>query len=182
DARAPKRGSETSHRGDPEASLAKAAVVIDQVYSTPIENHNPMEPHATIASWDGDKLNVYDATQGISGVQGSLARAFSIPPANINVQCPYTGGGFGTKGGVWFHTFLAAMAAKVAQPPVKLVLGREQMFGPVGSRPNPSQHIKLAASSDGKLLLQQHDSTCYTSFMSDWVEDAAGQTEILYNS
>jgi xanthine dehydrogenase YagR molybdenum-binding subunit len=181
-ARAPKRGGGASHRGDPAASLAKATVVIDQTYTTPIQNHNPMEPHATIASWNGDKLSVYDATQGISGAQGSLARAFSIPPANIHVQCPYTGGGFGTKGYVWSHTLLAAMAAKVAQRPVKLVLGREQMFGPVGSRPNTSQRIKLAASSDGKLLLQQHDSTCYTSLISDWVEDAAGQTEILYNS
>jgi xanthine dehydrogenase YagR molybdenum-binding subunit len=105
EARPPKRGGGTSHRGDPAASLAKAAVVIDQTYSTPIQNHNPMEPHATIASWstgaDGDKLSVYDSTQGISGAQGSLARAFSIPPANIHVQCPYTGGGFGCKGYVW---------------------------------------------------------------------------------
>jgi xanthine dehydrogenase YagR molybdenum-binding subunit len=182
DARAPKRGSEASHRGDPAASLARATAVIDQTYSTPIQNHNPMEPHATIASWDGDKLDVYDATQGISGVQGSLARAFSIPQANVHVQCPYVGGGFGTKGNVWSHTILAAMAAKVAQRPVKLVLGREQMFGPVGSRPNTSQHIKLAASSDGKLLLQQHDSTCYTSLISDWIESAAGATPLLYDS
>jgi xanthine dehydrogenase YagR molybdenum-binding subunit len=182
DARAPKRGAEASHRGDPEASLAKATAVIDQTYSTPIQNHNPMEPHATIASWDGDKLNVYDATQGISGVQGSLARAFSIPPANVHVQCPFVGGGFGTKGNVWSHTILAAMAARVAQRPVKLVLGREQMFGPVGSRPNTSQHIKLAASADGKLLLQQHDSTCYTSLISDWIESAAGATPLLYDS
>jgi xanthine dehydrogenase YagR molybdenum-binding subunit len=181
-ARAPKRGGGASHRGDPAASLAKAAVVIDQTYSTPIQNHNPMEPHATIASWDGDKLNVYDATQGISGAQGSLAHAFSIPPANVHVQCPFVGGGFGTKGYVWSHTILAAMAAKVAQRPVKLVLGREQMFGPVGSRPNTYQHIKLAASSDGKLLLQQHDSTCYTSLISDWIESAAGQTTLLYDS
>ncbi len=184
-ARPPKRGG-TSRRGDPEASLAKAAVVIDQIYSTPIQNHNPMEPHATIASWstgaDGDKLTVYDATQGISGVQGSLAHAFSIPPANVHVECPYTGGGFGCKGYVWSQTILAALAAKVAQRPVKLVLGREQMFGPVGSRPNTYQHIKLAASSDGKLLLQQHDSTCYTSLISDWVESAAGQTTLLYDS
>jgi xanthine dehydrogenase YagR molybdenum-binding subunit len=185
-ARAPKRGGEASHRGDPAASLAKAAVVIDQTYSTPIQNHNPMEPHATIASWstgaDGDKLSVYDATQGISGAQGSLARAFAIPPANVHVQCPFVGGGFGTKGYVWSHTILAAMAARVAQRPVKLVLGREQMFGPVGSRPNTSQHIKLAASSDGKLLLQQHDSTCYTSLISDWIESAAGATSLLYDS
>ena len=182
DARAPKRGGGAAHRGDPAASLAKAAVVIDQTYSTPIQNHNPMEPHATIASWDGDKLSVYDATQGISGAQGSLAHAFSIPPANVHVQCPFVGGGFGTKGYVWSHTILAAMAAKVAQRPVKLVLGREQMFGPVGSRPNTYQHIKLAASSDGKLLLQQHDSTCYTSLISDWIESAAAQTTLLYDS
>ena len=181
-ARAPKRGGGAAHRGDPAASLAKATAVIDQTYSTPIQNHNPMEPHATIASWDGDKLNIYDATQGISGAQGSLARAFSIPPANIHVQCPFVGGGFGTKGYVWSHTILAAMAAKVAQRPIKLVLGREQMFGPVGSRPNTSQRIKLAASSDGKLLLQQHDSTCYTSLISDWTESAAGQTQLLYDS
>ena len=181
DARAPKRGG-TTRRGDPEASLAKATVVVDQIYSTPIQNHNPMEPHATIASWDGDKLSVYDATQGISGVQGSLARAFSIPPANVHVLCPYTGGGFGTKGYVWSHTVLAAMAAKVAQRPVKLALGREQMFGPVGSRPNTYQHIKLAASADGKLLLQQHDSTCFTSLMSDWIESAAAATALLYDS
>ncbi len=182
DARAPKRGGGDSHRGDPQASLAKATVVIDQTYSTPIQNHNPMEPHATVASWEGDKLNVYDATQGISGAQSSLARAFSIPPANVHVQCPFTGGGFGSKGYVWSHTILAAMAAKVAQRPVKLVLGRNQMFGPVGSRPNTSQHIKLAASSDGKLLLQQHDSTCYTSLISDWIESAAGATALLYDS
>src|SRR5258708_14657654 len=74
------------------------------------------------------------------------------------------------------------MDAKLAQRPIKLVLGREQMFGPVGSRPNTSQRIKLAASSDGKLLLQQHDSTCYTSLISDWFEDAPGQTEILYTT
>jgi xanthine dehydrogenase YagR molybdenum-binding subunit len=180
-ARPPKRGG-ASHRGDAAASLAKAAVTIDQTYSTPIQNHNPMEPHATIASWDGDKLSVYDATQGISGVQGALARAFAIPPANIHVQCPFVGGGFGCKGNVWSHTVLAAMAAKVAQRPVKLVLEREQMFGPVGSRPNTYQHIKLAASADGKLLLTQHDSTCFTSLISDWVETAAGQTELLYDS
>ena len=182
DARAPKRGGGDSHRGDAAASLAKATAVIDQTYSTPIQNHNPMEPHATIATWDGDKLSVYDATQGISGVQGSLARAFSIPPANIHVQCPFVGGGFGCKGYVWSHTLLAAMAAKVSQRSVKLVLGREQMFGPVGSRPNTHQRIKLAASADGKLLLQQHDSTCYTSLMSDWIESAAGQTTLLYDS
>ena len=181
EARPPKRGG-SSRRGDPEASLAKATAIIEQTYSTPIQNHNPMEPHATIATWNGDKLHVYDATQGITGVKQSLARAFSIPQDNVHVQCPYTGGGFGCKGYVWSNTILAAMAAKAAQRPVKLVLGREQMFGPVGSRPNTLQHIKLAAAPDGKLLLQQHDSTCYVSFISEWIESAANPTTLLYDS
>lgn len=181
EARPPQRGG-MSHRGDPAASLAKAAVVLDQTYTTPIENHNPMEPHATIAAWEGDKLNIYDATQGISGVQQGLARAFSIPRENVHVECPYTGGGFGCKGYVWSHTILAAMAAKAAQRPVKIAIDRTQMFGPVGSRPNTQQHIKLAASRDGKLLLQQHESICYTSFISDWVEGAANQTTLMYDS
>jgi xanthine dehydrogenase YagR molybdenum-binding subunit len=141
-----------------------------------------MEPHATIATWNGNKLHVYDATQGISDVQQTLARAFSIPSSDIQVECPYTGGGFGTKGYVWAQTILAVMSAKVAQRPVKIAIDRTQMFGPVGSRPNTHQHIKLAASADGKLLLQQHDSTCYTSMISDWVESAAAQTTLLYDS
>ena len=180
-ARPPSRGG-ASRRGDPAASLAKATAVVDQTYTTPIQNHNPMEPHATIATWDGDKLHVYDATQGITGVKQALARAFSIPQDNVRVECPNTGGGFGCKGYVWSHTILAAMAAKAAQRPVKLVLGREQMFGPVGSRPNTYQHVKLAASADGKLLLQQHDSICYTSLIQDWVEGAANQTNLMYDS
>ena len=116
DARPPKRGG-ASRRGDPEASAAKAAVTIDETYTTPIQNHNPMEPHATIAWWEGDRLSVYDSTQGISGVQQALARAFSIPQASVHVECPYTGGGFGCKGYVWSHTILAAMAAKAGRPP-----------------------------------------------------------------
>lgn len=181
EARPPRRGG-GSHRGDPAASLAKATAVIDETYSTPIQNHNPMEPHATIAVWTGDMLQVYDATQGITGVKQGLARAFSIPSDNIHVDCPYTGGGFGCKGYVWSHTILAVMAAKVSGRPVKIALERGQMFGPVGSRPNTLQHIKLAADSTGKLLLQQHESICYTSFIQDWVEGAANPTTLLYDS
>lgn len=181
-ARPPKRGGATSRRGNPEASLARATTTIDQIYSTPIQNHNPMEPHATIASWEGEKLNLYDATQGISGVRNTMAKVFAIPQENVHVECPYTGGGFGCKGAVWSNSILAAMAARMVQRPVKLVLGREQMFGPVGSRPNTQQHVKLAASSDGKLLLQQHDVLMYTSLFADFVEGAGRQTNLLYDS
>jgi xanthine dehydrogenase YagR molybdenum-binding subunit len=182
EARDPKRGPSRAQRGDIAASQAKAAVTIEQTYTTPIQNHNPMEPHATIAWWEGDKLNVYDATQGITGVRQNLVNTFSLKPDDVHVQCPFVGGGFGTKGSVWSHVALAAMAAKVVQKPVKISIGRDQMFGPVGSRPNTVQQIKLAASSDGKLLVTKHDVLMYAGMYGDFVEGAANQTAFLYNS
>ena len=97
-----------------------------------------MEPHATIAQWDGDHLTIHDATQHISGVQETLAKIFGIPKENVHVICLFVGGGFGCKGQMWSHVVLAAMAAKQMNRPVKLVLDRPQMFGPVGARPEPT--------------------------------------------
>ena len=185
EARLPKQSgkeSPTNKRGDLAAGMAKAAVVVDETYVTPIQYHNPMEPHATIAWWDGDKLSVYDATQYISGVQSTLAKLFQIPQDHVRVQCPYTGGGFGSKGSLWSHGPLAAMAAKVTGKPVKVVLDRDQMFGPVGSRPTTVNKIKLGATADGKLVGVQHDVIMHASMMGDFTEHAAGVAKILYNS
>ena len=185
EARLPKQSgkeSPTNKRGDLAAGMATAAVVVDETYVTPIQYHNPMEPHATIAWWDGDKLNVYEATQYISGVQSALAKLFQIPQDNVRVQCPYTGGGFGSKGSLWSHGPLAAMAAKVTGKPVKVVLDRDQMFGPVGSRPTTVNKIKLGATADGKLVGVQHDVIMHASVMEDFTEHAAGVAKILYNS
>ena len=116
-------------------SSAKAAAVVEGTYVTPVQHHNPMETHATIAWWDGDKLSVYDATQYISGVKQSLAKTMNIPLDNVHVVDPVVGGGFGSKGSMWSHVALAAMAARVVRRPVKLAVQRPQMFGPVGGRP-----------------------------------------------
>ena len=144
-------------RGDVAAGFAKASVTVDETYITPIQNHNPMEPHGTIAWWEGEKLNLYDSTQYISGVKQTIAKLLGIPLDFVRVQCPYTGGGFGSKGSSWSHIPLCAMASKVVGKPVKLVLGRDQMFGPVGCRPTTVNHIRLGATSDGKLTAMQHD-------------------------
>jgi xanthine dehydrogenase YagR molybdenum-binding subunit len=169
-------------RGDLNAAVNKGTVAIDETYVTPLQNHNPMEPHATVAWWEGDKLNVYDATQYISGDKMSLAHALNIPLDDVRVMDPYVGGGFGCKGSTWSHVVLAAMAAKIVQKPVQLALERTQMFGPVGARPATVNRIRLAATSDGKLTAVQHDATIATSVMEDFVESTVTPTRMLYAS
>ncbi len=185
EARPPKSSGKTpmeKHRGDVQADMAKASATVEETYTTPIQNHNPMEPHATIAWWEGEKLSVYNSTQYITGDKMSLASILNIPVDYVHVICPYTGGGFGCKGSTWSHVPLAALSARVVQKPVKLVLGREQMFGPVGARPATVNKITLAASADGKLLAVKHDEIMHTSVMEDFVEGAVEPTRILYSS
>ncbi len=185
DARWPKNpGKEPAgnHRGDLQAGFAQSLVTIENTYITPIQHHNPMEPHGTIAWWEGEKLNVYDATQYISGVRMALAKTLNIPVDYVHVVNPVVGGGFGSKGSMWSHVPLCAMAAKVTGMPVKLVLERGQMFGPVGGRPSTVNRIKLGASADGKLLAMQHDVVMNASVMEDFVEHAEGPTKNLYMS
>jgi xanthine dehydrogenase YagR molybdenum-binding subunit len=175
-----KSASADTNRGDIEAGMRAAAVQIEAVYTTPIEHHNPMEPHATIAAWDGDYLTLYDSTQYVSGVRATVAKTMGMAVEKVRVICPYVGGGFGCKGSTWSHVVLAAMAARELGQPVKLVLERPQMFGPVGHRPNTEQHIMLAATRDGKLTAMRHDVIASTSFMEDWLETAALATRMLY--
>jgi xanthine dehydrogenase YagR molybdenum-binding subunit len=162
--------------------LAAGEVRLDEVYLTPRETHNPMEPHATIAEWQGDKLTLHDATQYISGVKETVAKALGVAEENVRVLCPFTGGGFGCKGSTWSHVVLAAMAAKFVHRPVKLVLERPQMFGPVGNRPQTHQHIVLAAKRDGTLTAMQHHVYTDTSEIEDFTEPSSSVTRVLYAS
>ncbi|MGH9511122.1 MAG: xanthine dehydrogenase family protein molybdopterin-binding subunit [Terriglobales bacterium] len=167
-------------RGDMAAGMSQAEVTVDEIYTTPIETHVPMEPHATIAAWDGDHLTLHDATQYVSGVQSTVAKTLGIPEDNVRVICPFVGGGFGCKGSTWSHVLLAAMAAKQVNRPVKIALERPQMFGPVGARPQTYQHIVLGATRDGKLTATRHDVHCHTSVIEDFLEPSAVATRILY--
>jgi xanthine dehydrogenase YagR molybdenum-binding subunit len=160
--------------------MADAVVRVDHVYTTPLENHNPMEVHNTVAVSEGSNLTVYDSTQGIFSVRNTLARAFGLQPANVRVVSYFTGGGFGSKGGPWSHQILAAMGARAANRPVKLSLTRRQMFGPVGGRAHTSQRVALGATRDGALTAISHERTSNTSTIEDWVEPAAVMTHMLY--
>jgi xanthine dehydrogenase YagR molybdenum-binding subunit len=169
-------------RGDADAGLAQAAVRVDNVYTTPIEHHNPMEPHATIAMWEGDRLKLYDGTQGTTPARGRIAGVFGIPVENVDVITQFTGGAFGCKGSVWSHTILTAMAAKLTQRPVQIALWRPQMFGPVGNRPATRQRVALAADKDGRLASQIHETTSETSVFDEFVEPCGVLTTMLYAS
>ena len=167
-------------RGDIAAGLASGTTRIDAVYTTPMEHHNPMEPHAVLAMWDGPKLTLYDTTQGVSGAKTAVSKTFGIEADNVHVISPFVGGGFGCKGSSWSHVTLCAMAAKQTGRPVRLALERPQMFGPVGGRPMTEQHFVIAARGDGTLTGMRHDTYSNTSVIEDWTETCAMVTRMLY--
>lgn len=167
-------------RGNAVGAFSRAATRLDVMYTTPIETHNAMEPHATIASWSGDELTLYDSSQNISGVQKTAAKTFGIAPNKIRVLCPFLGGGFGSKGSAWTHVMLTAMAAKMTGTPVKLALERTQMFGPVGSRPMTEQRMRLGAAANGTLNAVLHDTVSSNSYVLDFSEPSTTMTRMMY--
>ncbi|WP_027795137.1 xanthine dehydrogenase family protein molybdopterin-binding subunit [Paraburkholderia acidipaludis] len=169
-----------SARGNPEAGLQEGAVRLDAVYTTPMQFHNPMEPHATMAHWDGPELTLYDATQGVTGASTAVAAVFGIPADHVRVISPFIGGGFGCKGSSWSHVSLCAMAAKQTGRPVRLALARPQMFGSVGGRPRTEQHLRIAAHPGGTLTGMRHDTYSHTSTFEDWTEMSGLVTRMMY--
>jgi len=166
--------------GGAEAKFKASRVQHVADYATPMESHNPLEPHATLAVWEGDRLTVHDSTQGVSGTRKALAKKLGVAPENVRVLSPYIGGGFGCKGSAWSHVVLAAMAAREVRRPVRLALERTQMFGPVGYRPPTRQRLALGADEQGHLTAIRHDVVSATSTFEDWTETSAVLTRMLY--
>ena len=168
------------NRGDLDAGLAAAAKKVERTYTTPTEHHNPMEPHGTIAAWEGDKVTVYDATQGVISTAGTVAGKMGVPQANVHVMDPFVGGGFGCKGNSWPHTALCAFVARAVGKPVKLSLTRKQMFTSNGHRPPTVQMERFAAQADGKLTAIAHDGRCAQAQKDGFVESTGVAHPILY--
>lgn len=176
------RAKPDSRKGDPDAAMQRATIGIDATYITPIEHHNPMEPHATIAQWDGDNLTVWTTTQGITAAQHTLAALFRLDAKQVTVLCPFVGGGFGCKGNTWPQAALAAMAARYIRRPVKLEVTRQQMFTSNGYRPRTVQHLRLGADMQGKLQAVRHDSLTQMSMpeLGEFAEPAGLASRMLY--
>lgn len=169
-----------SERGDFAAAYAAAEVRVDATYVTPQENHNPMETHATTAAWDGDQLTVWDSTQWVQGSRNVIAAALGVPPENVRVLCPFLGGGFGSKGFAWGHSALVAAVARDIGRPVKLSLGRDEMFTGTGHRARTEQHLRIGARRDGTIVAQRHDTLTHTSMVADFTEPCGLSTTLMY--
>jgi xanthine dehydrogenase YagR molybdenum-binding subunit len=146
-------------RGDVAAALASAEVLYDETFRIAAETNNPMGLFATVARWDGDRLFVHDSNQWPMIVRQTLATVFGLPEHDVRVLVPYLGGGFGAGLRAGPHVILTALAARIVDRPVKLVLTRPQMFTSVGHRPETLQRLRLGAARDGRLVAIDHEGT-----------------------
>src|ERR1700733_213703 len=167
-------------RGDLETAFRNGEFTLDEVYETPVEHHHPMEPHATVAVWEGEHLTLYNASQIVNGAQHAAANTLNIKPENVRIVSPFIGGGFGSKGGQWANLVLAAVAAKMVGRPVQLALNRQQMFNSVGLRQRNVQRMRLAANKDGKLLALTHETTTHCAIDDEFVEPCGDCSKIMY--
>ncbi|MBB5780300.1 xanthine dehydrogenase family protein molybdopterin-binding subunit [Nonomuraea jabiensis] len=158
---------------------ARAAVTVEAEYATPLEYHNAMEPHATVAHWEGDRLTVHDTSQYPYGVKEMLARKFSLPEENVRVLAPFIGGGFGGKTVAWPHVWLAVAAARLSGRPVKLVLSRADLFAMTGGRAPTRSRVSLGADASGRLTALEHHAVSSCS-ADEFAEAAVIASRHLY--
>ena len=170
-----------TRRGDPERALATAEVKVEHTYVIPRENHNPIEMHATIAAWDGDRLTLWDKTQWVHNTADEIAAVFSIPEENIRVISPFVGGAFGSGLRTWPHVTLAALGARVTGRPVKVMLSRREMYYAVGYRPHTVQRVALGASRDGRLTAILHEGYQETSRYEEFSEALLNASRLLHS-
>ncbi len=165
--------------GDFEGAFAAAPVQLDATYRTPDQSHAMMEPHASIAAWDGDALTLWTSNQMIAWGAGDVARTLGIPREKVRLVSPYIGGGFGSKLFVRADALLAALGAKAAGRPVKVALARPQIFNNTTHRPATIQRIRIGCDRDGRIDAIGHESWS-GDLPGGGPETATGQTELLY--
>ncbi len=168
--------------GDVAVALAAASHRVDATYDTPAQYHNAMEPHAIVAAWDGERLTIDTPSQGMAMAQSRLAALLGIAPEDILIRSPFLGGGFGSKGLINGPQVLGILAARLVGRPVKLVLRRDQMYGPVGHRASTCQTVRLGTDRAGRLTALAHNAKVATSSFDEFFEPAGMISHALYAS
>ena len=175
----PKTGDAESKVGDFDGAFAGAPVKLDATYTTPDQSHAMMEPHASIASWDGDKVTVWTSNQMIDWGKQDLAKTLGIPAGNVRLVSPYIGGGFGGKLFLRAEAVLAALGARAAKRPVKVALQRALMINNTTHRPATIQRIRIGATREGRINAIAHESWS-GDLPGGGPETAVQQTRLLY--
>jgi xanthine dehydrogenase YagR molybdenum-binding subunit len=160
-------------------AFADAPVKLDETYTTPDHSHAMMEPHASIARWDGDKLTLWTSNQMIAWGTGDMAKTLRIPKEKVHLISPFIGGGFGAKLFLRSDALLAALGARAAGRPVKVALPRPFIFNNTTHRPATIQRFRIGAAPDGKITAIGHDSWSGDLEGGQW-EPAVSQTRLLY--
>ena len=166
--------------GDFDSAFADAPVKIDAIYTTPYQHSAPMEPHATMAVWDGPKLTVHTAAQLTASPQEGLARTFDIRKEDVRIITRYIGGGFGNKLPYYFEATLAAMGARMLKRPVKVAMTRPQLFHMTTHRTASEQRLRLGANLDGRLTAYGQDALVQTAGFDQYVEPVMLAARMLY--
>ena len=172
-------GEEDSGAGDFDAAFEAAPVKLDQVYTTPDQSHAMMEPHASIAAWNGDDLTVWTSSQMIDWWRTDLATTLGIDKDRVHLMSPFIGGGFGVKLFLRADAVLAALAAREAKRPVKVALPRPFLMNNTTHRPATIQRIRIGAGRDGKITAIAHESWS-GDLPGGGPEVAVQQTRLLY--
>ncbi|GGE02305.1 xanthine dehydrogenase [Aureimonas endophytica] len=165
--------------GEFERAFADAPVQLDETYTTPDQSHSAMEPHASVARWDGDELTVWTSNQMIDWGRSDLAATLEIPKEKVRLVSPFVGGGFGGKLFLRTDALLAALGAREAGRPVKVALARPLIANNTTHRPATIQRIRIGAGRDGKIAAIAHESTSGNLPGGD-PETAVAQTKLLY--
>lgn len=175
----PKDDMPDTRRGNFETAFSAAAVQLDATYTTPDQSHAMMEPHATLAAWEGEKLTLWTSNQMIAWSVGDVATTLGMPKENVRLISPYIGGGFGGKLFVRSDAILAALGAKLTGRPVKVALARPQMMNNTTHRPATIQRIRIGTDKDGKISAIAHEGWS-GDLAGGGVEKAAQPTQFLY--
>jgi xanthine dehydrogenase YagR molybdenum-binding subunit len=166
--------------GDFETAFASAPVKIEAIYTTPYQNQAPMEPHATMAVWEGQMLTVHTSAQLTTSPQEGLARTFNIPKENVRVITRYVGGGFGNKLPFYVDATLAAIGARFLRRPVKVAMTRPQLFHMTTHRTACEQVLRLGADRYGRLTAYGQDALVQCARFDHYTEPVCGAARMLY--
>jgi xanthine dehydrogenase YagR molybdenum-binding subunit len=166
--------------GDFEAAFAIAPVKIEAMYTTPYQNQCPMEPHATMAMWDGPMLTVHMSAQLTTSPREGLARTFNIREEDVRIITRYVGGGFGNKLPYYVDATLAAIGARLLRRPVKVAMTRPELFHMTTHRTASEQRLRLGAERDGRLTAYSQDALVQCARFDNYVEPVCGAARMLY--